>query len=220
MAASPSEAILNAQSTNDEFPAAVTYNSVASVIKQYKKPSSTSDGTLAASSGSLNRSVHKNGDCYRPKTSLMMRYRCDTCAKYGHWKRSRRTDGSLPPGVKSLDNPQLPATSSKSEAISDEGSLPTDRKSKTISFKMATFTDPTEMPLDHGPLVDSDAPYSAIGSIDLNMLADHFSLQSNPPLGPIPKALDGYTSWQYVSRNNPRGNCFRNQNRVVRILKL
>lgn len=53
-----------------------------------------------------------------------------------------------------------------------------------------------------GPFLDSGDPYSAISMVELNMIADHFGLQTNPALDPITAALSGCTSWQYETGNH------------------
>lgn len=211
-AASLSDENLGAQSSNDQYLSAVTYSSVASVIKQCDKSarSPTTNGTLNASSGgfgnSFNNRNSRNGD--RNRISPTMKYPCDTSGKYGHWKQNHRADGSLAPGLKSFDNPQVPTSnnssnqSNKRGAASGSSSVPaasssTASKHQTLSFNMVTFDGSTESPMHFGPLLDSGASYSAIGMVELTMIADHSGLQTDPALDPISAALSGYTSWQY-----------------------
>lgn len=104
-------------------------------------------------------------------------------------KRTHKADGSLPPGVKSFDTPQHSNSNSNknsnNDGNSERSSSSADVKKKNISFNMANFSEPSEIPLYLGPIIESGALYSAIGLINLNMLADHFGLQSNPSLDPI-----------------------------------
>lgn len=113
VAAALSAASLNAESTNDQYLRAVTYNAVASVIKQCDKSrfsgSGDHDNTLNASSGAFSNHPNKNRrnrNCDRSSISPTMKYPCNTCGKFGHWKRNHRADGTLAPGVKSFDHPQ------------------------------------------------------------------------------------------------------------------
>lgn len=209
-AAAPSASNLNAQSSNDQFLAAVTYTFVSSVIKQCDKAAHSNtgqaSGTLAAGSGNVNRSSQKYGDRNRPRISPTMKYLCDTCGKYGHWKRNHMADGSLPPGVKSLNTPQVQTEHSSRQSNSENqnygDSSSNENKKKTLSFNTVTLDECPETPISIGPLVDSGAPYSAIGLVELNILADHLGLQPNPKLGPLPKMLQGYNSCQYGTGNH------------------
>lgn len=102
-AAAPSDENLNSQSSNDEFLSAFTYQSVSSVIKQCDKTSlepneSTSLTASSAGTGRFERNRYKG---YSPS----MKYPCDLCGKYGHWKRNHSPDSSLPSHYKSLDSP-------------------------------------------------------------------------------------------------------------------
>lgn len=50
---------------------------------------------------------------------------------------------------------------------------------------------------DIGPLVDSGAPYSGIGLVELKVLADYIGFSQNPKLDYILLALNGHTHMQY-----------------------
>lgn len=199
-AASPQETNDDGQSKNDQFLTAVTYNSAASVVKQRNKSSHFStalnNGTLAAGSGNVTRTSNKYGEFIRPRISPKMKYRYDSCVKYGNWKRDRRADGSLPSGVKSYDSLQYRTTSSRpaSDCNNDSGTSFGDSGKPTLSYHMVKFAGSSENQSHLGPLINSGASYSAIGLVSLSMLADHSGLPTGRPLSPISKSLVGYTS--------------------------
>lgn len=134
-----------------------------------------------------------------------MKFPCDLCGKYGHWKRNHNVDGSLPSHVKSCDYPPKPrfsnSRSSHHDWSSDSVHDRNDKaKHKTVSFNMATLTGAsasTSSLSEHGTILDDGAPYYAFGLVELNLLADHAGLNPNPQLDGIPKALYGHTYWQY-----------------------
>lgn len=115
--ASSSDSELNAQSTNDEFLNAITYQSVASVIKQCDHQN-TNDNLMANSAQAHQNRFFKpkNGfknnfknnrpplpkEVYDQKTK---QYPCHKCGKYGHWAREHYPDGKLKPGAKSFERP-------------------------------------------------------------------------------------------------------------------
>lgn len=201
-AAAPSGDSLDAQSTNDQFLSAITYQSVSSVIKQCDKSPSATGNVNALNASSAGTTSHGRGR--RSRSNITMRFPCDKCGKYGHWKRNHNPDGSLPAHVKSFDSPQEGKTrdhrdqsSSTSNNDSNDGEK---NKRKTISFSMATLRGssaslPTTGQL--GPLVDDGAPYAAIGQVELNLLTEHAGIQTNCKLDKIPKSLKGHTHWQY-----------------------
>lgn len=129
---SPSNIFNNA--TFKTFLEAVTYKSVASVIKQCYK---TRENSLI-SNNAIPRKVHRNSkfrsnpmtkEVYENKA---MKYPCGMCGKYGHWKIEHHFDGSLPPGIRSVDKP---AKDKVKAHVSEQRSKP-----KTVSFNMATVS--------------------------------------------------------------------------------
>ena len=211
-AAAPSDESLNSQSSNDAFLSSITYQSVSSVIKQCDKTTHTTvdQAPLSASSAGTSRSHEQNrNNKGRSKgQSLSMKYPCDICGKYGHWKRNHNHDGSLPSHVKSFDAPHG-SSASGSRSNGDSEDRKDKSKKKTISFNMATLTTPsdkdiltsysvsTSSSIERGPLLDDGAPYSAIGQIQLNLLANQIGMSPDLTLGAIPQALNGHTHWQY-----------------------
>lgn len=210
-AASPSNSNLTPQSTNDEFLKAVTYPSVASVIKQCDKSShdGTENSPLAASSAgtSCYRGPHRgNKERSNHRTHPTRKYPCNLCGKYGHCKSSHNEDGSLPSNVPSYDSPtESNQSHSRSEKNGSSSNTNHEKshnwKKKAVSFNKATLTtfssSTKNCSVELGPLVDSGAPYAAIGLFELNLLADHVGIRSNPKLDAIPNSLKGHTHMQY-----------------------
>ena len=62
---------------------------------------------------------------------------------------------------------------------------------------LTSYSASTTSSIDHGPLLDDGAPYSAIGQIQLHLLADQIGISPNLKLGAIPQSLKGHTHWQY-----------------------
>ena len=119
-AAAPSNQNLSSNSSNDEFLSAITYQSVSSVINQCDKSSQppVENETLTASSAGTTqfRGQYRNNNSRNNSLSPTMKFPCNICGKYGHWKRNHNRDGSLPPHVKALDSP---ATSGASKSHSE-----------------------------------------------------------------------------------------------------
>ncbi len=139
-AASPNEPQLGQQATNDQFLSAVTYQSVASVIKQCDNNHSSGGQNLSVNSATTvrngrnnyrgkynNRSNYSNGNFTSKKT---MKYPCKKCGMYGHWKNEHLSDGSLPKGVKSFEKPFN--NNSVVSSTKDDNN-----PSKTVSFNSA-----------------------------------------------------------------------------------
>ena len=201
-ASAPSDPALNSQSSNDLFLGAITDQSVASIVKQCDKsnqpgqaaPSNSmltaSFANTVGSSGSRGRN---NGGKGRPTKEeyedLMMKYPCNRCGKYGHWKKNHNPDGSLPPHVKSVD----------SNSNSNVSNASTTNKT-TMSLNMATFAGSSASTVEYektGPLVDDGAPYRAIGLVELKLLQNQPDIPQTMKLEPVPDTLEGHSHWQY-----------------------
>ena len=122
-----------------------------------------------------------------------MIYPCNRCGKYGHWLRDHNNDGSLPPAVKSVDN------GSSAQTVQNSNNQNSNR---TLSFNMALLTGSSASTINntlyqHGPLVDDGAPYSAIGLVELKVLASQLRLSQPIKLEKIPESLNDHTHWQY-----------------------
>ena len=200
----PSNSCLNGQLSSDEFLAAITYNSVASVIRQCERstPSTSEEYSLTASAGTMNSSNNgqQRGNLNRSRPSkaeyeaLKMKHPCNMCGKYGHWVRDHNSDGTLPHGTKSVEN--------KGTVQGSDQNTTTEEKPRTVSFNMACLVGSScctknGQNVALSPLVDDGAPYSAIGLIELNSLARQLNISKPLELDNIPKRLDVHTHWQY-----------------------
>lgn len=194
----PADPTLNSQSTNDMFLSAVTYQSVASIVKQCDRTHTTSvnQNSLAASSaGTTQRYGHsspQNRGRTRPTKAeyeaLMMKHPCNLCGKFDHWKRSHSSDGSLPAHVKAVEK------GDRNRAYAPVG------KKKSVSFNMAKLigsSAATTVSKDLGPLVHDGAPYSAIGLVELKWRGKKLDPALSLTINPIPMTLNGYSHWQY-----------------------
>ncbi len=195
-ATAPSDATFTAQSTNDEFLAAITYNSVASVIKQCDKTSQNteeSSALTASTAGTSSFGSNQNrGNYNKPRLSkaeydaLKMKHPCNKCGKYGHWIRDHNSDGSLPSHVKSVESGNNSSTNGNNAVSFNMASLVGSAASTTVN-----------VPSETGPLVDDGAPYSAIGMTELLSLSNKLDINIPIKLESIPSSLNGHTHWQY-----------------------
>ena len=180
------------------FLGAVTYQSVASIVKQCDRnqPTPTQNALTSSSAGTTRRNGNSTNQYADHKTrptkaqyeALMMKHPCNICGKYGHWKRSHRSDGSLPDNVKAVEKDGNSATNGY------------ESKKKSISFNMAKLvgsSSGTVSSQELGPLVDDGAPYSAIGVVELKLLAKQFGLPHDWSIKPVPDSFKGHSHWQY-----------------------
>ena len=134
-----------------------------------------------------------------------MKYPCNICGKYGHCKRKQNRDGSLPSHDRSCDFPNRSSASNNSSEVPKDWN--DNEKNKTVSNNIAALvgssantsgcSENTKPPKKLGLLVDSAAPYSAIGLVELNLMAEHVGLSSHFKLASIPDSLNGHTHWKY-----------------------
>ena len=198
-AAAPNNPDLDSNATNEQFLSAITYNSVASVIKQCDK-SNSENVVVNANAGGFNRvnyqqhsssNFNGNRNSREDVEARKMKYPCNNCGKYGHWAREHNKDGTLPSNVKSVD--KLEGHNSDYQTKNNQNNK------KTISFNMARLAGssaPTTISNYRnqiGPLVDDGAPYSAIGLIDLKFLANQLDITLPITLNAIPTCLKGHT---------------------------
>ena len=193
-AAAHSNQNLSSNSTNDEFLSSITYQYVSAVIKRCGNTSQPhiQNETLSASSAGMTkfRGQYRNNNSRNKSESPTMNFSCNICGNYGHWKKNHNRDGSLPSHVKASD---ASTVSSASKSSSDGQQDRNDNeKKKTISFNMAALVGSsgnTFPSAKRRPLLDDGAPYSAIGLVELKLLADHVGLSSDFKLAAIPHAL-------------------------------
>ena len=223
-AAAPTGNNLTDSSTNDQFLAAVTYKQVASVVKQCNSGSSSTSGeTLVGNYGGPTNETNRNGNgngynkgkgkfgFKKPPLSVLKRKPCIQCKKFGHWKDSHASDGTLPNGTPAFDTAQKFIESLKhnhGSGASEGGNSNPNGSKNTLTFNNACLTGNS---CNHngnsanrnncsndvlGPLVDDGAPYSAIGYIELQLLLNSVN---DVEIDPMPSCLENATQWQYGS---------------------
>ena len=197
-ATAPADPTMSSQSTNVMFLSAITYQSVASIVKKCDRTHTTSvnQNSLAGSSaGTTQRYGHsspQNRGRTRPTKAeyeaLMMKHLCNLCGKFGNWKRSHSADGSLPAHVKSVEK------SDRNRAYA-----PVCKKTSVSSnmAKLIGSSAATTVSKDLRPLVDDGAPYSAISLVELKWLGKKLDPALSLTINPIPMTLNGYSHWQY-----------------------
>ena len=219
-AIAPNNDQFSEDSSNDDYLSVVTYNSVASVVKQCDRSEpQQSNLSLNASSGLFNKGASSNASrsphrSRRPPVSMLLKYPCDLCRQYGHWKPSHRTDNSLRhpciPSFKTSE--EFAAHLNKNNPAHRKSQPRSDSKRNTVSFNMAVLSGSSTSVSQNdeniyiygnhqannlGPLLDDGAPYSAIGFVELQLLRQHIGLTTEPNINPIPSSLQGHTHWQY-----------------------
>ena len=125
----------SSSSSNAECLHSVSYEKVASVLRQCDDGSNKEQKrTLAASYAHYNsNSGSKRNNRHQKQTlnpeqlqDLKSKSKCHLCNKFGHWKTDDSEDGSLKPNAKSTDTPEDASSNYKSN-----------KKKKTLSFGMA-----------------------------------------------------------------------------------
>ena len=188
-AATPHSAQFKNGATTSDFLEAVSYDTVASVLRQCDKmkssESSQSYTVTASSTQAPIRHKIKSKRSLTPEqlADLKSKSQCKRCNQYGHWRSDHNEDGSLKPGVKSFPAPN----SSKSTL------------KKTVTFNLATVSDPLSVASCDfiGPLCDDGAPYSGLGQCELNILRSVLLPNWDGVLDPIPDKLASRPFWQY-----------------------
>ena len=215
-ASSKASASVTSTTSNDDMIKEITYESIAAVIRQCDNGSSTSrqptssNNVLSTNSVlSQNQSSSQSGSTYSKKKRTMnpeqlrkykLRCRCNTCGKFGHFHSDHNADGTIKDGLPSNDNP--PNASNNSNNINRNGN-----GGAVLNFGMANLTPKSttslssfsNVPSQLGPMVDSGAPYSAIGVPELCVLWSSLGRQHITEYDPIPSAISHYAFWQYGS---------------------
>ena len=184
--------------TTDDFLKAISYESVASVLRQCDRakqgdmPSSPS--VLNANSSSATTGGHDNRRKKGKKTlnpeqlaDLKSKTRCHTCRKKGHWSSEHNADGSLKPGAVVIED--TPATETPAS----------DTRRRSVTFNMVNMHRPDEKLLNNfiGPLLDDGAPYSGMGFDDFKILQSLILPDCNGKLEPLPDSIADRPYWQY-----------------------
>jgi len=168
----------------------VSYDSVASVLRQCDAGSSTKP-TITASTASTTtrRTTGRRTLNASQLADLKNKSTCHKCKKMGHWKSDHNRDGSLKPGVKSFDQP------------SSDTRIESSRSNRTVTFNMCHITNHQELfDIEDnfvGPLLDDGAPYSGIGMSELQVLAHIVLPDWNNKLDPLPSTIASRPYWQY-----------------------
>ena len=188
----PRDSALTATSTTNEYLKAVSYDAIASVLRQCDrmKNSAEENHVKPLSGNAAHYSKHRSNGQRPTKTPEEMakikgKSKCFICKKFGHWKSDHNEDGTLKPGFKALDNP-----------VTGEGS-----KNGVLTFNMALLgsVKSSTGTVDgiFGPLLDDGAPYSGIGSTELKLISNFVCPEWTGELDPIPDAVADRPYWQY-----------------------
>ena len=203
---------------DEEYIKQIKYESVSSVLRQCdkdqdgSKESSLTVNSANTYSNKKNKYKHKTRLTPDQLASLKARSQCHTCKAYGHWSTDHRSDGSLKPGIPSNNSPNASGSNSNHSRKESSGSSNTNSKGNTLNFNTAymSFTseiapsnsfyvesqDPIRKPFN-GPMVDTGAPYSAIGLTELRILKKIPQHDDEITLDPKPQRCKNYDSWQY-----------------------
>eukprot|EP00171_Calliarthron_tuberculosum_P022021 IDg22021t1 len=187
-ASSPTEKVFEKKSTTTDFIKSVSYESIASVIRQCESPKTISS-TLNSSAAS---NVQSRGKKFRTRLSpeklaeLKLRSKCNLCSEFGHWSTDHNPDGSLKPGVVSRSKPSQKQANSK----------------KAISFNMVNLSSKESQNVDEkrgclGPLLDDGAPYSGIGINEFKLIQPFVLPNWSGKLDAIPESVADRPYWQY-----------------------
>lgn len=192
-AATPHETQFTGESTTDDFLKAVSYDTVASVLRQCDKMRG-SESTLTqqiavpavhANAAASTRPTNRFRQTLTPAqlADLKSKSQCRKCKMFGHWKSDHNLDGSLKPGV-----------SSKAAPASNRQSL-----QRSVTFNLVTVPSTHSISTREfiGPLCDDGAPYSGLGHSELDMLLSVLLPEWDGVLDPIPDSLASRPFWQY-----------------------
>lgn len=134
---------------------------------------------------------------------------CKRCGQFGHWYGDHCDDGSLPAHVSSSPSPIV--NQSNSKFIDLKQTEKSDVNNKVLKFNNSTAltelsiasSDPNALDaISNGPLVDSGAPYSAIGIVELAVVAAVILPRWNGQLDAVPNAINNCRYWQYGNGNH------------------
>lgn len=131
---------------------------------------------------------------------------CNRCVKFGHWLSDHLQNRSLPDGVMSSLTPIKDDDKSNNGGANDGQSKQDSNANNTIGFKNGStahhINNDKVNALKIGPLVDSGAPYSAVGAVELALPSCYALPNRNRPLDDVPKTLSDYHYWKYGTGND------------------
>jgi len=172
--------------------AQVSYESVASIIRQCKQEKKTYRIDTLQANAAYPRPRRLTPAQLQEKKNKSMCHR-EGCGKYGHWLNDHKPDGSLKPGVKSYDCPQGVSTPNESGSQRQSTNL-----AKKVSFNMVHLSNDSNLigsPI--GPLLDDGAPYSGIGEEEFNMIQKYVCPEWTGGYGMLPDIVKNRPYWQY-----------------------
>jgi len=206
-ASAPRDAALEATATTAEYLNAVDYRSIAAVLRQCDKGSSTgaADATPALSANAarnvgIDKKRGRGTLTPGQLADLRARSQCRKCHKWGHWAGAHNPDGSLKPGIPCNDGP-IGAPAEDHASKPKEGS-----QRKHLSFNMARCPmQPNEFVIRKdfvGPLLDNAAPYSGMGLDEFRLLQPFLLPDWHGKLEPLPTQIADRPFWQYGTGNH------------------
>jgi len=183
-ASTPKNSDLTDTSTTTQFLSAVSYDSIASVIRQCEPSKSSIEEALSVNAASTETRPRRRTLTPVQLADLKSKSQCRKCNDWGHWHNDHLPDGTLKPGVKSR----------KTREISDDNN----GRRRTVTFNMATFPN-MEVLLDGriGPLCDDGAPYCGIGLIEFNLIQPYVAPEFKGTFEELPESIRSRPFWQY-----------------------
>ena len=180
-------------STTADYMKAVTYESIASVLRHCDRSISTpyrEPGSLSASY--ITTKTHQRRTLTPEQLAdFKSKSRFRRCGKFGHWASDHKPDGSLKTGVKSFS--EKPTT------------VPNDQESpkKTLKFNMAKLSSSViDLSSYRGPLLDDGAPYSGMGAKEFQILQPFIAPNWSGDYDPLPDCIADRPFWQYGCGNH------------------
>ena len=143
----------NAQSastlTNGQLMDSVTYDPIASVLRQFDSYKISSADTLQANSSSFPRPRWNRNQRTPHQIAELKKSRCKTCGLWGHWHSNHTPDGTLKTGVKASKTPLVPPFKESRNFSSKPQTV-----KKTMTFNIARLNDESSFSACHfiGPL--------------------------------------------------------------------
>ena len=199
LAATSNNENIDENATTSDYIKAISYEKVASVLRQCDHGKQEIDPVNTLSANYAN-TFPSQGQRTRVKTRLSPdqlrdlkgKSQCRQCHKYGHWQGDHNDDGSIKNGLRSTD---VPAGS--------ERDVKDDRHPRQhFTFGMVQMTPVTVSEINEryvGPLLDDGAPYSGIGLHEFTVLQPMLLPKWNGKCDAIPYEFNDFPYWQYGS---------------------
>lgn len=127
---------------------------------------------------------------------LKLKCRCKKCGRFGRWASDHAKDGSVPDGVLSNEAP-IPTTNGDKPVLPERSiTFNCANLDSRLSFMSSTPSNVSILPPSPGPLVDTGAPYSAIGYLQLAEISPLILPCFDRKLHPIPEHMEEFRFWQ------------------------